>query len=155
MNSKKRITAFALQRPLIAVSAALLAGCATPLTPEQEEANRLAAEQERNHYEKTIPTCASAEECQAKFVAARRWVLDYCDFKLEHVKDDFLETYHSGDEGSTDMWCRVSKEPTGKPDEYRMPLEAGVNNPFWQGVPSLLTRQSYNDAVNAATHPAK
>ena len=151
MNCKTPITGSALRKSLIGASCALAVGCAS-LTPEQIEANRLAYQQQQEQYQASIPTCASAKECEAKWLAARRWVLDTCDFKLQHVTDDFLETYHSGDYADTNMWCRVSKTPTGE-TTYQLELEVGVNNPFAGGDRTYL-KQTFNDAVNAAWQSA-
>lgn len=130
---------------LCGVSAALLIGCATP--EERAEYARQESEAQAK-YEASIPTCSNDKECQAKWAAARRWVLDYCGFKLQHITDDYMETFNSGDYAATEMWCRVTKSPTSE-TAYRIELENGVNNPFGAGGLSAA-RWQFNQAVNAA-----
>lgn len=97
-----------------------------------------------------MPTCESDKECAAKWAAARRWVLDNCSFKLQHITDDFLETYNSTDYASTGMWCRVTKSPVSD-TAYRIEVETGINNAFAFGK-AESQRQWFNDFVNDSWH---
>lgn len=133
-------------RNLCALSLILMIqACASPEQRAQQEAM---AREDARIYQASIPRCSTDKECAAKWAAARRWVLDNCGFKLQHITDDYLETYNIRDSASTAMWCRVTKSPESE-TVSRIELENGVNNPFSQGGVAPA-RRSFNDYVNAA-----
>lgn len=144
MISRKRTSVSVRKLGVLASSALLLQGCAST----EELAAR---DQEAAFYERSIPRCSTDKECQAKWSAARRWVLDHCDFKLEHVTDDFMETFNIQDSASTGVWCRVTKSPEND-TTYRIELENGANNWFAQG--DLKSRRvDFNRYVKDAWKP--
>lgn len=118
----------------------LLSACVTPEQRAADEAAEIT-------YRASIPMCSTDKECQAKWSAARRWVLDNCSFKLQHITDDYMETFNSGDYAATGMWCRVTKTPISD-ITYRIELENGVNNPFASGLSGARSR--FNQYVTAA-----
>jgi hypothetical protein len=75
-------------------------------------------------------------------------VLDNCSFKLQHITDDYMETYSSGDYASTGLWCRVTKSPISE-TAYRIELEAGVNNAF-SSSDAQRAKTKFNDFVTAS-----
>ena len=124
------------------LAACLIAGCASAPNPALLEAEQF--------YRQSVPTCSSPKECEAKWAAARNWVLSSCGMRLQHVEADFLETYRSGDSANTDLYCRVTRTPISE-TAYRIELVAGANNPFMYSRSKLvMIGQSFNDAVNAA-----
>lgn len=146
MIYSKQTTTCALRSSLIVASSLLiLQACATPEQRANQDAMRL---EDQRIYKATIPRCTSDKECAAKWSAARRWVLDNCGFRLQHITDDYMETFNIRDVASTSMWCRVTKSPISE-TESRIELENGVNNPFAQGVLDGKRRE-FNSAVNAA-----
>lgn len=143
MSLPKRTTYSAPTIALLVGSLAV-AGCAS----QEELTARAEAEQAaRAQYQASLPRCSSDKECAAKWSAARRWVLDNCGFKLQHVTDDYMETFNIRDPASTAMWCRVTKSPTSE-TEYVIELENGANNWFVGGM--LGKRMEFNHYVNAA-----
>lgn len=114
----------------------LLAACAPMPTAQQYQA-----------FEASIPTCTTAKGCEVKWATARRWVLDNAGFKIQHMTDDFIETYNSTDYTSTDLWARISKEPVDG-DTYRILIEVGCNNMFGCHPEAMFAKQSFNDYVN-------
>ncbi len=60
--------------------------------------------------QRTAPTCMTDRECELKWAAARRWVMNNSPYKLQIVTGDYLETY-SATGGSPRISVRVSKEP--------------------------------------------
>jgi hypothetical protein len=141
---QRPIIGFAPRGALLVASLAAVAGCASQ---EQLAAQAEAEQAAREQYEASLPRCSTDKECAAKWAAARRWVLDNCGFKLQHVSDDYLETYNIRDPASTGMWCRVTKTPTSE-TEYLIELENGANNWFVGGM--LGKRMEFNQYVNAA-----
>lgn len=129
----------------IALATSTLSGCATPEElARRDEMARAAREQ----YMASLPTCSTAKECEAKWSAARRWVLDHCGFKLQTVTADYMETFNIRDSASTHMWCRVTKSPISE-TTYRIELENGINNPFSFGE-LAPARADFNAFVTAS-----
>jgi hypothetical protein len=128
-------------------SISLLVACST-VPPEELNAARDA-------YNNSIPICGTAKECEAKWAAARNWMLEQCGLRLQHIEQDYLETYKSGDYANTDLYCRVTKTPISEA-EYRIELTAGANNPLMYSAPALLKiQQHFNDRVNNAWAPSR
>jgi hypothetical protein len=134
-----------MQRSAAVSVIVILVACATP---EQQAEQRAIQQEAAARYAANIPTCSSDKECQVKWSAARRWVLDHCAYKLQHITGDFMETFSSGDMADTRMWCRVTKSATSE-TAYRIELENGVNNPFATGGMADL-RWDFNHYVTAA-----
>ena len=89
----------------------LLAGCAAGSNPKVDAY--------RTEFVRTIPTCQTERECEVKWATARRWVLENAGMKLQHVTNDFLETFNSP-EYSGRLAVRVVKEPLQGGSGYRI-----------------------------------
>lgn len=148
MSLKRQIIDSAPTSPLLVASCAIIATGCVSLTPEEMAAREQHQQAVVAEYRASLPRCSSDKECQAKWSAARRWVLDNCGFKLQHVTDDYMETFNIRDPASTNMWCRVTKSPTSE-TEYVIELENGVNNLF-AGGGLQDARIRFNSYVNAA-----
>lgn len=98
----------------------------------------------------TIPTCHSEKECEYKWSAARRWVINNAGMKLQHVENDFLETYNSG-RNSAALAVRVVKEPIS--DGYRIIVSTGCRNLFGCVPDSRESALDFNRTVNAVRVP--
>jgi uncharacterized lipoprotein YajG len=79
---------------LLALSLMLSACAEAPLTPDQARA----------------PTCSSQADCDAKWAAARTFVLDHAGMKIQTYSADYLETYSPTD-SSTALGAQVNKQP--------------------------------------------
>lgn len=124
-----------------------IAGCET--TPDAGT-NAL-----RTVYVSTIPTCREGKECEAKWAAARDWMLDRCGFRLQHIEADYMETYKSGDYANTGLYCRVTRTPISE-TEYRIELKATANNPLMHSDADLLRiHQHFNDRVSGSWTPSR
>jgi len=127
---------------ICAFAAMSLGACATVPTEELAANKQTCVE--------SITTCRTPKECEARWAAARNWMLSNCGFRLEHVEPDYLETYKSGDYANTDLYCRVTKTPIGE-TAYRIELVAGANNFMIYGAAAKLAfHQRFNDSVNGA-----
>lgn len=117
---------------------ALLAGCAT------------SAENQAllSRYRNSIPVCSSADDCEFKWAAARRWVQNNAGFRIQNYSEDFIQTHKSGDYANTLLGVEVSREPLGS-GQYQIVARMWINNAFSQGaIPAKLV--SFNDYVNTA-----
>lgn len=105
---------------------------------------------EEQVFSNSIPTCQSDKECEVKWAAARRWVLDNSGFKIQTYTDDYMETFNVQDYAATQVWARVSKEPLGE-SGYRILVELGCNNPFGCNLSPLIEAKiSFNYYVDAS-----
>lgn len=78
---------------LAIILGALLAICAITPAPAAELAS---------------PHCSSERQCAGMWAAARTWVVDNCEMKIETMSDSYIET-HNSIEGRS--WCRVWRDP--------------------------------------------
>jgi len=93
------------------------------------------------------PLCSSAKECEVKWVAARRWVIEHCASMLKTYTSDYMET-DQATEVARDLACRVSKERISKA-EYRIVFEAECTANV-RGCKPQDARNAFNSAVSAA-----
>lgn len=123
-------------RNLIFAFSLLLTGCATV---DQAVLDRIAA---------TIPTCHDEKECEIKWAAARRWVLENADMKIQTYAPDFIQTYNPSSAG-LELAASVTKEPL--PDgSYRIVARVWCDNPLGCRRPPAEMVQAFNDYVNAS-----
>ena len=108
---------------------------------------------EKAELERTTPKCYSANECELMWSAARRWVLDNAGFKLQHVTDDFLETYNPAP-NSPRLAARVTKEPLADGSGYKIVIEAWCNNVFGCRPKQYDASLEFNKTVSNAKAPA-
>lgn len=113
-------------------------GCATAAVDPAKQARVQAS----------VPTCEGAEECELKWAAARRWVLENAGFKLQNVTNDFLETYNPTNH-SPSLAARVMKEPIGG-GRYRIVVSLWCANMFGCIPDAWDAAQAFNNYVNAA-----
>lgn len=99
-------------------------------------------------YKRTIPTCHSEKECEVKWAAARRWIIDNSRFKFQHLTPTFMETYNPP-EYSVSLGFRVSKEPLQN-GGYKIVSWAWCRNTFRCDPNPWLALVSLNSAVNSS-----
>lgn len=116
--------------------AAAVAGCATPVDPALQAA-----------VQNTIPVCSSQKECEVKWNAAQRWVVNNAGMKLQHITPELLQTYNPGD--SMRLAVEVIKEAR-QDGSYRIVAKIWCGNPFgcdrniWQAI------LDFQNTVNAS-----
>lgn len=120
--------------------AALLAGCVSPAQRQQHA-------QMQQELVQTIPTCSSERECELKWSAARQWILSNAGMKLQHVTNDFLETYNPPRDSSS-LAARVVKEPLPQ-GGYRFLITTWCNNIFMCIPNQWQAALHFNRYVNA------
>jgi hypothetical protein len=98
---------------------ALVGGCATPQQRTDQQAE----------FQRTIPTCKSDRECELKWSAARQWVLQNAGMKIQHITNDFIETYNPVGRNSAALAARVVKEPILE-GGYRLVITTWCGNMF-------------------------
>ena len=74
-----------------------------------------------------VPSCRGAEDCEAKWAAARRWVNSHAAFRIQIYSSDYIETYWSPEPGSRELAVRVEREPLGG-GRYNIRISAGCRN---------------------------
>jgi hypothetical protein len=106
---------------ILAVSL-MLAACAVP---DRRQSTRAVLQE---NPDRSPPACQGAEDCEAKWSAARRWVNTHAGFRLQIYSADYMETYWSPDADSADLSVRVEREPLGG-GRYNLRVAAGCQNP--------------------------
>lgn len=103
---------------LIVTIAVFFSGCATTgdITAKRAE------------FESTIPTCKTDRDCEMKWSAARNWVLNNSGWKIQHLTNDFIETYNAVG-GSPRIAVRVTKEPLTE-GGYKLVVKTWCDNIF-------------------------
>lgn len=124
--------------PIFVIATTLLAGCATTADNPAK----------REFAQKTIPTCKSERECELKWFAARRWVLNNSAYKIKTITADFLETY-SATGGSSLISVRVSKEPVAS-GGYRIVVGVWCDNMFGCNPDAWDAAIAFNREVTSA-----
>ncbi|MTI64403.1 hypothetical protein [Methylophaga sp.] len=124
---------------LILLTITLVMGCTA--NPKRDQI--------RQQYYSTIPTCSSEKECEIKWSAARRWVLNNARMKLQHVEDDYLETYNSVG-NTTNLAARVVKEPMGTGNSYRIVVTTWCANWFVCVPDKWEAALDFNRTVNSS-----
>ncbi|WP_296643152.1 hypothetical protein [Thiobacillus sp. 65-1402] len=120
--------------------AATLSGCATTADPQRQAV--------LNEINRTIPTCAGADDCNVKWEAAQLWVVHNARYKIQTATNVLIETYNPAD-SSPYLAARVTKEPLGG-GKYRMLVTVWCDN--WIGcIPDQYEKAlDFNRTVAAA-----
>jgi hypothetical protein len=105
-------------------------------------------ELKRAQFQSTIPTCSSDKECEIKWSAARSWVLNNSYWKIQHITNDFIETYNPTSY-SPGIAVRVVKEPMGQ-SGYRLIVNVWCNNPLGCHPNAWDAAIDFNRYVNSA-----
>lgn len=124
--------------------AAMVAFLVAPLAACQTGPSR---RESMEHFQQTIPSCSSSDECEVKWAAAFRFVQENCAFRIKQYDDHFIQTYQSGDYANTNLACEVVKEPQGR-GVYRIIAKFWINNAFMNGAPAKMVE--FNDYVSLA-----
>lgn len=103
---------------LLWIATSMISGCMS----------NAALQVKRIEFKNTIPTCHSDRECELKWSAARRWVLHHADSKIQHITNDFIETYNPAP-NSPHLAVRVVKEPMTE-GGYRFTVTTWCDNLF-------------------------
>ncbi len=113
-----------------------ITGCAT-MSPQQ-----LAAVKE------TVPHCYGETDCEAKWAAARKWVLRNSSRKIQIYSDDLIETYNP-EPYSPRIAVRVVKKSLRR-DEYAILATVRCSSIFGCIPTKTEARQDFNNYVNSA-----
>jgi len=114
----------------------LISACAT-ITPQQQA-----------KMNETVPICYGAKDCEAKWAAARDWILNNIRQKIQIYSNDLIETYNDPNPYSASLSFRVTKKPLGN-DSYLFETRGGCNNIFGC-VPSVTEAViNFNNYVNS------
>jgi hypothetical protein len=123
-------------RTLVCLMTVLMAGCATvaQIAPETPKT--------------PTPTCMGAADCQAKWSAARSYLLSHASYKIENDSVDRLETYNPG-EVTVGLRAQVNKaiQPDGS---YAIVAKFWCNNLFECTPNAAKTLEDFNRTVTAA-----
>jgi len=129
-------------RTLVSAIAVLIAGCATvreiePQTPSTPT---------------PTPTCRAAADCEAKWSAARSYLLTHASYKIQNDSVDRLETYNPS-EVSVGLRAQVSKalQPDGS---YAIVAKFWCNNLLQCSPSAGKTLEDFNRTVAAAAAAA-
>ncbi len=80
----------------------------------------------REEARRTVPVCKGQADCDAKWAAARTFVLNNADMKFQTYSSDFMDTYNPPD-SSPQVAAQVNKEP--QPDgSYKIAANFSCNN---------------------------
>jgi hypothetical protein len=128
-----------IQVIVVSIVASMLCACATSpaMQAKQAELNR------------TIPTCAGAEDCNAKWEAAQLWVVHNAAFKIQTQSNVLIETYNATG-GTTNIAVRVTKEPIGG-GKYQFLVRVWCDNIFGCQPNSWDAALDFNQKISAAT----
>lgn len=91
----------------------IMFGCTSAAQVEQEYSME---------YQASVPTCKSQKECEAKWAAARQWVIDNASYKIQHFTDDYIETFNPM-RNNSNIAVRVIKEQISQ-NHYRIVIKA-------------------------------
>lgn len=127
------------QMLMMVALAVTLIGCA-------QNPQRAAMQEE---FYRTIPTCSSAEDCNAKWEAAQLWVVHNAAYKIQTVSNVMIETYNPTN-ASARIGARVTKEPVGG-GKYKLVVSIWCDNIFGCVPDSLDTAIRFNKEIAAVT----
>lgn len=132
------------QSAVVLAAAAMLAGCAGFVSREEREAKQA-------EFERTIPKCLSAKECEVKWAAARTWVLDNSGMKFQTVTPDFMETFNPPSDSDA-LAASVSKIPAAD-GSYKIGIRLACVNSFGCRLSPLDAAIDFNKFVTGAWKP--
>lgn len=116
-----------------------LSGCAAQMQQAQEN---------RERFERNIPTCEGEEDCRAKWEAAQVWVTKNAGYKIQNATSVLIETYNATG-GSVQLSVRVVKEPLGG-GRYKFVVSTWCDNIFGCSPDSWQAAHDFNRVVGAA-----
>ncbi|RLJ20166.1 hypothetical protein DJ030_07565 [bacterium endosymbiont of Escarpia laminata] len=120
---------------LTCASLFILSGCAT-VTPQQQAT-----------INENIPVCYGSRDCETKWAAARKWVLNNAGRKIQIYSDDLIETYNPA-QNSPSIAARINKEPTGN-GAYAITITVWCNNIFGCVPKKTAAIMDFNNHINA------
>lgn len=123
---------------------ALLGGCANQAVVQRKQAQLLAG----------TPRCHSPQECDMMWAVARHWVLGHSARKLQHITDDFLETYNP-ESYSPALAMRVEKIPLPDGTGHQFLITTWCNNLFGCSPDRLDAALAFNKAVSTVRAPER
>lgn len=124
--------------PILLFTFLSITGCAT-ITPKQQA-----------KMNETVPMCFEEKDCEAKWAAARRWVLNNISRKIQIYSDDLIETYNPAPQ-STLLAARVVKEPNPRGHGgYFISASVWCDNPIGCHPKKVDAIVSFNNYVNSA-----
>jgi len=125
------------RRFAITLGLLLLSGCA--------ESPQFVAKRER--IEETTPICVGVEDCDAKWEAARHWVINHAGFYVQTANSQLIDTYIGGDDDERPV-VRVVKQPLGG-EKYKIVISISCTN-FFGCVPNKWNEAlAFNQAISA------
>lgn len=130
--------------PVFACVLLIVASCA----PQASQRDAASYEEGRIEIKRTMPTCKEARECEVKWAAARKWVLDHSAYKIQHITDDYIETYNP-QRYSTGIAVRVRKDAISS-GGYRFLVDVWCDNSRGCQPDSQSAAISFNRTVNSA-----
>ena len=101
-----------------------------------------------DEYNRTIPMCQGIADCQAKWTAARNWVMEHASYGIRVNSETRIETYDA-DSTRAGTAVQVTRESVGN-DRYRILVNIDCYAtigcpPYWE------TALDFNRTVNAAS----
>ena len=97
-------------------------------------------------FQRTIPVCASAAECEAKWTAARDWVIANADFSLRTDRESRIDTLNA-DSTRSGTAIQVDRVE-GESGEFQIIVDVECFAAY--GCPSELDlRLDFNRTINA------
>lgn len=133
------------RRSAVLVMLTGLAGCAGGFVSKEER------EAKQAEFKSTIPTCASAKECEVKWAAARQWVLANSGMKLQTVTPDFMQTYNPPSD-SLELSASVQKIPAAD-GSYKIGIGLACGNAFGCRLSPFDAAIDFNKFVTRAWKP--
>lgn len=103
----------------------------------------------RSEAERTTPVCQGDDDCQVKWSAARRWVLNNAGTKIQNYGADYFDTYNPLPD-SPNLAAQVSKEALGS-GKYAITAKLWCNNMFGCQPNAWKALVDFNRTVNAAS----
>jgi hypothetical protein len=126
----------------------VLAGCVSVAQRAQWQQQRDEAIAE---FDRTIPTCSSQAECNAKWDAAQIWVARNLTMRIATATSVLIETYGPF---SINTGGRVTKEPWGSPGTYRIGIFVYCGNAVGACAPRPVDAAlDFNRHINSIIPP--
>jgi hypothetical protein len=117
------------------VASLILVGCATITTQQQTLINE------------SVPMCSGEKECELKWAAARKWIINNARWKIQIYSDDLIETYNPTPDSQL-LAARVTKEPTPN-GGYSFIVYVWCNNIFGCIPKKVDALIGFNNYVNS------
>lgn len=113
------------------------------------EAAQAALAEKRTRYYETIPQCSNQRDCDRMWAAANAWVSRNAGWKIQTASDNLIETFNPVGQSSS-LAVRVTREPIGTGDSYRILIEAYCSNAWGVCDPDVdEAKLDFNSAVSA------